>query len=181
MQLESNAPDTGNQRGLLDLDKALVEAAGEMSFDWPESLPVERIKQGIAELALGSLLFAGVVALGSLFLLSFASWNNRFMNTTAFATDHHCRRPRHITTLLKASLLRNSKRKESIVLPPADREPMPISLLKILHRFRTDYRLAIERYRQRKQLMEMDDRQLKDIGITPEQAEQEARKPIWKE
>jgi hypothetical protein len=73
MQLESNAPDTGNQRGLLDLDKALVEAAGEMSFDWPESLPVERIKQGIAELALGSLLFAGVVALGSLFLLSFAS------------------------------------------------------------------------------------------------------------
>jgi uncharacterized protein YjiS (DUF1127 family) len=69
----------------------------------------------------------------------------------------------------------------SIVLPPADREPMPISLLKILHRFRTDYRLAIERYRQRKQLMEMDDRQLKDIGITPEQAEQEARKPIWKE
>jgi uncharacterized protein YjiS (DUF1127 family) len=29
--------------------------------------------------------------------------------------------------------------------------------------------------------MEMDDRQLKDIGITPEQAEQEACKPMWKE
>jgi uncharacterized protein YjiS (DUF1127 family) len=38
-----------------------------------------------------------------------------------------------------------------------------------------------ERYRQRKQLMEMDYRQLKDIGITPEEAQQEARKPIWKD
>jgi uncharacterized protein YjiS (DUF1127 family) len=29
--------------------------------------------------------------------------------------------------------------------------------------------------------MEMDDRQLKDIGITREQAEHEARKPFWKD
>jgi uncharacterized protein YjiS (DUF1127 family) len=29
--------------------------------------------------------------------------------------------------------------------------------------------------------MEMDDRQLKDIRIMPEEAEQEARKPIWKD
>ena len=29
--------------------------------------------------------------------------------------------------------------------------------------------------------MEMDDRQLKDIGMTREQAEWEARKPIWKD
>jgi uncharacterized protein YjiS (DUF1127 family) len=29
--------------------------------------------------------------------------------------------------------------------------------------------------------MEIDDRQLKDIGITREQAAQEARKPIWKD
>jgi uncharacterized protein YjiS (DUF1127 family) len=28
--------------------------------------------------------------------------------------------------------------------------------------------------------MEMDYRQLKDIGITPEEAAQEGRKPIWK-
>jgi uncharacterized protein YjiS (DUF1127 family) len=28
--------------------------------------------------------------------------------------------------------------------------------------------------------MEMDDRELKEIGITREQAEEEARKPIWK-
>jgi uncharacterized protein YjiS (DUF1127 family) len=66
------------------------------------------------------------------------------------------------------------------VLFPRDRDPALISLVKILHCFRTGYRLARERYRQRKQLMEMDYRQLKDIGITPEQAEQEARKPIWK-
>jgi uncharacterized protein YjiS (DUF1127 family) len=31
------------------------------------------------------------------------------------------------------------------------------------------------------ELMEMEDRQLQDIGITREQAEQEARKPIWKD
>jgi uncharacterized protein YjiS (DUF1127 family) len=29
--------------------------------------------------------------------------------------------------------------------------------------------------------VEMDDRQLKDIGITREQAEHEARKPIWED
>ena len=52
--------------------------------------------------------------------------------------------------------------------------------LKILHRFGAGYRLCLERYRQRQQLLEMDDRQLKDIGITREQAEQEGRKPLWK-
>ena len=52
----------------------------------------------------------------------------------------------------------------------------PSSLLKIFQWFRT----AKERGRQRKQLLEMDHRQLKDIGITRDQAEQEARKPIWK-
>src|SRR6266446_10445496 len=61
-----------------------------------------------------------------------------------------------------------------------DRKATPISLLKILHCFKTAYRLGRERYRQRSQLMEMDDRQLKDIGITREQAEREARKPFWK-
>jgi uncharacterized protein YjiS (DUF1127 family) len=57
----------------------------------------------------------------------------------------------------------------------------PISLWKILHCLRTAYGLGRERYRQRRQLMEMDKRQLKDIGITRDQAEQEARKPIWRE
>ena len=55
------------------------------------------------------------------------------------------------------------------------------SLLAILHFWRKAFKLACERHRQRKQLLEMDDRQLKDIGITREQAEQEARKPIWKD
>ena len=61
-------------------------------------------------------------------------------------------------------------------LPLRDWGPTQISLLKILHRFGAGYRLCRERNRQRRQLMEMDDRQLKDIGITREQAEQEARK-----
>lgn len=65
-------------------------------------------------------------------------------------------------------------------LHPKDRATTPISLLKILHCLGTAYRLGHERYSQRRQLMEMDYRQLKDIGITREQAEQEARKPIWK-
>jgi uncharacterized protein YjiS (DUF1127 family) len=64
---------------------------------------------------------------------------------------------------------------------PKDRAPTPISLLKILHCLGTAYSLGRERHRQRRQLMEIDDRELKDIGITREQAEQEARKPIWKD
>jgi hypothetical protein len=52
-----------------DLDRALVEAAEEIEFDWPEFLPMERIKAGITEialgiLALGILVFAAVIALG---------------------------------------------------------------------------------------------------------------------
>jgi uncharacterized protein YjiS (DUF1127 family) len=66
-------------------------------------------------------------------------------------------------------------------LRPEDRGPTSISLLKILDWLGTACRLGRERYRQRRQLMEMDDRQLKDIGVTREQAEQEARKPIWKD
>ena len=64
---------------------------------------------------------------------------------------------------------------------PRNAGPTPIALLKIFHWCRTVYRLGGERYRQRRQLMEMDDRQLKDIGVTREQAEREARKPIWKD
>jgi uncharacterized protein YjiS (DUF1127 family) len=65
-------------------------------------------------------------------------------------------------------------------LHPRDRAPTIASLLRILHGLGTAYRLSRERYRQRRQLMEMDDRELKDIGITREQAEEEARKAIWK-
>jgi uncharacterized protein YjiS (DUF1127 family) len=55
-----------------------------------------------------------------------------------------------------------------------------ISFRKVLHSLKTACRLCRERYRQRRQLLEMDDRELKDIGISREQAEQEGRKPLWK-
>ena len=45
-----------------DLERALAEAAEEMDFDWPEFLPVERIKAGITVIVLGFLLLAGLVA-----------------------------------------------------------------------------------------------------------------------
>ena len=44
-----------------DLDRALVEAAEEIEIDWPESLPVEQIKAGVTEIALGFLLCAGLL------------------------------------------------------------------------------------------------------------------------
>jgi uncharacterized protein YjiS (DUF1127 family) len=69
----------------------------------------------------------------------------------------------------------------SAALLPGDRGSSAISVRNILSWCRTACRLTSERYRQRKQLMEMDYRQLKDIGITPEEAKQEARKPIWKD
>ena len=47
-----------------DLDGALAEAAKEINVDWPEFLPVERIKVAIAKTALGLLLLAGILALG---------------------------------------------------------------------------------------------------------------------
>jgi uncharacterized protein YjiS (DUF1127 family) len=37
-----------------------------------------------------------------------------------------------------------------------------------------------ERRRQRQALLELDDRLLRDIGLTREQAEREAHKPVWK-
>jgi hypothetical protein len=53
-----------------DLDTALIEIAEEIKLDWPEFLPVERIKAGMREAALGFLVLVGLVALGGLFLLS---------------------------------------------------------------------------------------------------------------
>lgn len=40
----------------------MVETAQEAQFNRPEFLPVERIKEGIMEIALGFVLFAGLVA-----------------------------------------------------------------------------------------------------------------------
>jgi hypothetical protein len=47
---------------LPDLDLALFQVAEEMKFDWPESLPVERIKTGISAIALAFILFVALLA-----------------------------------------------------------------------------------------------------------------------
>jgi uncharacterized protein YjiS (DUF1127 family) len=39
---------------------------------------------------------------------------------------------------------------------------------------------GLQRQRQRRALLEFDDRMLEDIGISREQAVEEARKPFWK-
>lgn len=91
MQLESNAPETADQSGFSDLDRALVErsmsgrtrihssqctekdeAGEEMRFAWPEFLPAERIIPGMTEFTLNSLLILGLAALGGLYFLFFA-------------------------------------------------------------------------------------------------------------
>ena len=61
-----------------------------------------------------------------------------------------------------------------------DRAPTVGSLLRILRGLGTACRLGRERYRQRRHLMELDNRELNDIGITRDQSEEEARKPFWK-
>jgi hypothetical protein len=56
---------------LSGLDRAFVEADEES--EWPEFLPMERIKPGPFYFALGALLFANLMALGCLFFFYFAS------------------------------------------------------------------------------------------------------------
>ena len=60
-----------------DLDRAFLEAAEEMRFDWPEFAPAERIKAGIMEIAFGLLLFAALVGLPGVIRMS----TSRFMTT----------------------------------------------------------------------------------------------------
>jgi hypothetical protein len=56
---------------LSGLDRAFVEA--DEASEWPEFLPVQRIKPGTFDFALAALLFANLVALGCLFFFYFAS------------------------------------------------------------------------------------------------------------
>ena len=58
--ITTTAPRRKDSGTLSDLDRALLEAAKELDFDWPEFLPVER---GITEIALGCALIAGVAVL----------------------------------------------------------------------------------------------------------------------
>jgi hypothetical protein len=43
------------------LNRDFVDISEEVKFDWPEFLPVERIKAGITEIALGLIVFAALV------------------------------------------------------------------------------------------------------------------------
>jgi hypothetical protein len=45
-----------------DIDRALIEPAEQMKFDFPEFLPKERLGIGIAEIVFGLFLFAALVA-----------------------------------------------------------------------------------------------------------------------
>jgi hypothetical protein len=73
MQLKPNAPETMDQDGLSDLDRALVEAAEEMRFDWPEFPALGRIIPAMMRFVPNWLLLAGLAVLGGVFLLFFAS------------------------------------------------------------------------------------------------------------
>jgi hypothetical protein len=48
-----------------------VPASEKMNFDWPDSLPIERVKAGLTEIALAFVFFAGLVTFGlaSFFIL----------------------------------------------------------------------------------------------------------------
>jgi hypothetical protein len=59
---EAKLPGEDGAPEFSDLDRALVETAEEMDFNWPEFLPVERIELGIAQMTLALLLFAGLLA-----------------------------------------------------------------------------------------------------------------------
>jgi uncharacterized protein YjiS (DUF1127 family) len=39
--------------------------------------------------------------------------------------------------------------------------------------------LAVERWRQRRDLLDLTDEQLRDIGISPDEARREAARPLW--
>jgi len=41
-----------------------VPASEKMNFDWPDSLPIERMKAGLTEIALAFVFFAGLVTFG---------------------------------------------------------------------------------------------------------------------
>jgi uncharacterized protein YjiS (DUF1127 family) len=53
--------------------------------------------------------------------------------------------------------------------------------MSFLHRFITLLQTWRQRLRDRQRLAEMDDRSLRDIGLTRYDAELELRKPFWRE
>jgi hypothetical protein len=51
--LTAKSPAESDVSVLSSLDRALIEAAEEMSFDWPEFSPLERIKARFTQIAVG--------------------------------------------------------------------------------------------------------------------------------
>ena len=68
---------------------------------------------------------------------------------------------------------RSAPPKISVVQPSAVRVPSPFGWVQVLNRMH-------DRWQQRQALLDLDDRLLRDIGITREEAEREARKSCWK-
>jgi hypothetical protein len=62
------------------LDRGLVEVSEEVKFDWPGFLPVERIKAGIREIAVGLIVFCGARRLLLLTLISSHKERTSFMS-----------------------------------------------------------------------------------------------------
>jgi hypothetical protein len=58
--ITTTAPRRKDSGTLSDLDRALLDAAEELDFDWPEFVLVERVIRGITEIALGCALVTGV-------------------------------------------------------------------------------------------------------------------------
>lgn len=60
-QAERKPSGTDNSLTPVAIHDVLAEAE-KVNFDWPHSLPIERIKAGLTEIAVAILLFAGLVA-----------------------------------------------------------------------------------------------------------------------
>jgi uncharacterized protein YjiS (DUF1127 family) len=68
-------------------------------------------------------------------------------------------------------------------MPRKDRRahsaPVPSSPTLLLYGLLGRIGRAVERWRQRRNLLELTDRELRDIGLTRRQARREAARPFW--
>ena len=64
---------------------------------------------------------------------------------------------------------------------PAVLKPARLSAFALVRRLGAWCVRCQQRYEQRRHLAELDERMLKDVGITPRQAERESAKPFWRD
>jgi hypothetical protein len=69
-QAEMKLPVKGNFSTPRHIRDVLGGASEKMNFEWPDSLPIERIKAGLIEIVLAFLLLAGLVTFGLACVLS---------------------------------------------------------------------------------------------------------------